>query len=311
MNYKNISKLNRKKTKIVLLIYLVIYVFIGLLIDVVMLNSYDLSLFQALEVLATFQVFPMATFVMLVVGAISIWVSILSFHRILLSGNEYVEIKLDTRDRVQKQVYNIVEELKISARLEYMPKVYLIDAPYMNAFASGWNEKTSLVAISTGLIEKLNREEIQAVLAHEITHIRNEDVKLTLVVGVVANVMLFTVNYLVYFFMGGKNSKSAQNAKIILLVFQFILPIITVILQMYLSRSREYMADSGAVELTRNSSAMANALKKISGDYDMYDYRELDKNPTRKSAYIFQKGDSIFSTHPSIENRVKAILGKK
>ena len=71
------------------------------------------------------------------------------------------------------------------------------------------------------------------------------------------------------------------------------------------------MADSGATELTRNPFAMASALKKISGDYDKNKYSETDKNPTRKSAYIFQKGDSFFSTHPSIENRIKSILGKR
>ena len=78
-------------------------------------------------------------------------------------------------------------------------------------------------------------------------------------------------------------------------------------LQMYLSRSREYMADAGSVELTRDPHAMANALKKISGDYELNDYKDEDTNPTRKAAYIFVKGDSIFSTHPSMKNRIKAL----
>ncbi|CAA6803401.1 MAG: Probable protease htpX homolog [uncultured Campylobacterales bacterium] len=306
MSYKDIIRKNRKKTKIVLAIYIFIYCCIGLLLDVIILNQGTLS--ESLKMLINFEVTPIATLIMLGVAIISIYISTKFFHKVLLKGDEYIEVNAKSTDYTAKQIYNIVEELCVAGGIQKIPKVYIVNADYMNAFASGWGDN-SLVAITTGLINKLNREEIQAVMAHEITHVRNEDIKLTLVVGVLTNIMLFVVNNIVYFFMRGSRSKGAQNAKMILLLLQFILPIITIMLQMYLSRSREYMADSGAVELIRNPDAMASALRKISGDYEKNDYPN-DNNKARKAAYIFVKGDSIFSTHPNVKNRIKALLGE-
>lgn len=309
MSYKEIIRLNRKKTKIVMAIYIAIYCCIGLLLDVVLLNHPG-GLGESLYLLVNFIVFPKATFVMIVIGVISIFVSIKFFDKVLLQGDEYIQVDANSQDHASRQIYNIVEELCVAANIRKMPKVYIIQADYMNAFASGWGDN-SLVAITTGLMSKLKRDEIQAVMAHEITHIRHEDIKLTLIVGVLSNVMLFAVNIFVRMFMYGRREKGANAAKMILLLLQFILPIITMILQMYLSRSREYMADSGAVELMRDPDAMANALCKISGDYSANNYRNVDTNSARKSAYIFVKGDSLFSTHPNVKNRIKALLGNR
>lgn len=304
MHFKEVIKKNRFKTKIVLAIYLSIYVFIGLLVDVILYDQGDLL--SSLLLLVKFQVIPYATLSMLFIGAISMVITIFMFKSIQLSGDDYIEVSENNKE--YKQLYNIVEGLKLAANLRYMPKIYIIKANYMNAFASGWSEKNSMVAITEGLMQKLNREEIEAVMAHELTHIRNEDIKLTLVIGILSNIMLLAVNGLVRIFLKS-NSKGAQQAKMILFIFQFILPIITLLLQMWLSRSREYMADAGAVELSRNPNAMANALKKISGDYNKYEYE--NSNPTRKMAYIFQKGDSMFSTHPDVKNRIDKIMNLK
>ena len=303
VSYKKIIEENRKKTYIVLSIYMFIYIFIGLLVDVIIYDYGNLT--ESLNRLITFQNFPIATVSLLVFGLLSIFISIKLFSRIQLSGEPYLEIKPDNKEF--KFLYNIMEELRISSRMKYSPKLYVIEADYMNAFASGWNEKNTMVAITTGLLNKLNREEIAAVLAHELTHIRNEDIKLTLVIGVTTNLMLFVVDWFVLMFLNGK-SEGANKAKNILFILHFILPIITILLQMWLSRSREYMADSGAVELTRQPEAMANALRKISGDYKENKYE--DTNPTRKAAYIFEPEDSFFSTHPSIKNRIKKLIGK-
>jgi len=303
MNYRDIIKRNRRKTKIVLGIYLMIYTFIGLMLDMVISNQHNISFLEALNNLVTFKIFPIGTFILFGIGIITILISIKIFTRILLDGEENIEV--DENNREYRDLYNIIEELKISAGMKYIPKIYVIKADYLNAFASGWNEDNTLVAVTEGLINKLTRAELSAVMAHEMTHIRNEDVKLTLLIGVTTNVMLFVVNYIT--FLIGGNSRNAQIAKTILIVFQFILPIITILLQMYLSRSREYMADSGAVELTRDNQAMANALRKISGYYDEHEVE--DNNKSRKSAYIFVKGDSLFSTHPNIKNRIDKCLG--
>jgi len=257
--------------------------------------------------LITLRIFPIATVSMVGIGLFIMFITMMFFKRIQLSGSKYKEVTADAKDPIEKQLYNIMDELRIAAGMKYIPKIYILDEDYMNAFASGWNEKNTMVAITRGLIEKLNREELKAVMGHELTHIRNEDIKLTLIVGVMANVILFAVDRVVFVFLKG-DSDGAKKAKNILLILHFVLPIITLIIQMWLSRSREYMADSGSVELIRNPDAMANALLKISGDYDQHKYN--DNNKTRKAAYIFEKGDSIFSTHPSIKNRVEK-LGKK
>jgi len=305
VSYKDVIKENRLKTKIVLGIYLVIYTFIGLLVDVIIHNQGGFM--ESMKQLITLQVLPVATITMMVIGLLSIFIAIFFFRRIQLSGSSYKEVTEKSTDPEEKQLFNIMEELRLAAGMRYRPKIYIINEDYMNAFASGWDEKNTLVAITRGLMEKLTREEISAVMAHELTHIRNEDVKLTLIVGVAANVMLFVVDWFVLMFLKGE-SEGAKKAKTILLILHFILPVLTLVLQMWMSRSREYMADSGAVELIRNPEAMASALRKISGDYDKNNYD--DDNPTRRAAYIFEKGDSLFSTHPSIENRIKHLIGE-
>jgi len=307
MDFREVIEANRRKTKIVLGLYLLIYSFVGLLLDVVIANmSGDLS--TALMDLITFNKIPIATISMLVIAVLTVIISIKSFARIQLSGEE--NILVDANNTEYKDLYNIVEEMKISANLNYMPQVYIIEADYMNAFASGWSEDNTLIAVTRGLYDKLNRQELTAVVAHELTHIRNEDIKLTLIVGVATNIMLFVVQWVVFMFGGRDNDKAAGKAKMILMVLYFVLPILTMVLQLWMSRSREYMADAGSVELSRDPDSMANALKKISGDYEENDYEE-DDNTTRKASYIFESKDSFFSTHPDVESRIDKILRRK
>lgn len=310
MNYREVIKKNRTKTKIVLFIYLLIYTFIGLLLDVFIQGSIfhyfqNNNLIDVLKLFLTLKLIPYATISLFLFGLFSIFLSIKMFNKILLQGDNYIEITENSKNSDFKKLYNIIEELKISANMKYMPKIYLIEADYLNAFASGWNEKNTMVAITSGLFNSLTRDEIQAVMAHELTHIRNEDIKLTLIIGVMTNIMLFIVNNIIYF-IGDNNNKAAQQARFLLFLLQFILPFITIILQMYLSRTREYMADSGSVELTRNPDSMINALKKIDNSYKNKNNKNQDKNLSRRVAYIHFPS-SLFSTHPSIENRIKAL----
>lgn len=305
MNYRKIIKENRRKTVIALTIYLVMYVTIGILLDIIVLNQG--SFLESINKIINLKVFPIATVSMLAVAIVSVFVSIFFFKRIQLSGDPYTVVTEDSTE--YRGLYNIVEELKIAARMDHMPQIYIIEAPYLNAFASGWSSGNTMVAVTRGLYDRLNRAELAAVMAHEITHIRNEDIKLTLVVGVVTNIMLFATDFIVYMFLRGNRSEGAQTARTILLVLHFVLPILTIAVQMWLSRSREYMADSGAVELIRDPVAMASALKKISGSYDR-DMESLDTNKTRRASYIFEPSDSIFSTHPSVKNRIKKLTGE-
>jgi heat shock protein HtpX len=206
--------------------------------------------------------------------------------------------------------------MKTAAGLRFMPRVYIIDANYMNAFASGYSEKSAMIAITRGLMQKLNRAELQAVMAHELNHIRHHDIKLTLMASVLSNLMLMAIDIMFY-----------NRLALVVIILRFLLPLLTVILMLYLSRTREYMADAGAVELTRDNTPLANALIKIHDDHQQNKasyanaYLKTPHEDVRRAAYIFdpiQAGiepiksmANMLSTHPSIKDRLKALGVKK
>ncbi|MDE6958786.1 MAG: M48 family metalloprotease, partial [Helicobacter apodemus] len=193
---------NRLKTQCVIAIYIAIFVFIGLLVDIIRINALSLSV--GFYALITFQQFPVVTFCLLLVASGIVLLVISNFKGILLSGNEYKEIKYGYELSIQeRELSTILEELVKEAGLDYRPKLYLMEAPFMNAFASGWREDNSLIALTTTLVKNLQREELKAVMAHELSHIRHGDIRLTLMVGVLSNIMLLVVNYGVYMFLGG------------------------------------------------------------------------------------------------------------
>lgn len=339
-SFRQVLDENNRKTKMVIFIFILLYTLIGLLIDVATqsyfvshnqyYNSYtqqpihlsvvDTFMFSLYQ-LATFQHMPWCTLGMFGVAIISVFLSFKLYDKAMLLGTEYILIDPAKRqlNPIEKQLYNIIDELRIAARLQYMPKIYIIEADYMNAFASGYSEKSAMVAITRGLMSKLNRSEIQAVMAHELSHIRHGDIKLTLMATILVNIMLITLDLFLDFsrfgfFARGRNERDNGNAValiafVLLFVLRIILPIITFFMMMFLSRTREYMADAGSIELTRDNTALASALLKIQGDYQSHQYVE-HKNTMRQAAYIYNpfKGtDSLFSTHPSLENRLKAM----
>lgn len=307
MNFDKVIAKNQARTNAVLVTYIFIFIIIGLLVDVVRINAQSLS--SGLVELITFREFPLVTIIMLLIALCVIFVMILNFKKIMLSGSEYKKIDPNkVLGRKEQDIYNILEELVKTSKTPFMPELYIMDASYMNAFASGWNANNSLIAVTTALVENLDRDELKAVIAHELSHIRHGDIRLTLVVGILSNIMLLVANYSIFLFGGNNRNNGANIARIILLALQFILPFITLFLQMYLSRSREYMADSGAAYIMNDNKPMIRALQKISGSYDKVDYSGVDINPTRRAAYIFDPKEA-FSTHPSIQNRIKLLLG--
>jgi len=318
MNYREIKQKNYQKTNIVIVFYILLFLSIGLLGETIS-SSFDIknqvNLIDAM--LITFnkikegKYIPVFTIVMLCIAFLIIFISIKFGNKILLSGSQY--IKLNDKENLSHQermVLNIVEELVISSRLRYMPDVYIVNEDYMNAFASGWKEQNSLVAITKGLLNKLNRAEIEAVMAHEITHIKNADVRLTLLVGVLTNVIVYAVDFIYYSTIrGASNNKAMRQARIVILALKFLLPLLTIVMQMYISRKREFLADAGSVEFTGNADAMISALKKISNDYEDNDYDlEKTENQTRKFANFFDY-KSLLSTHPPIKKRIENLLG--
>jgi heat shock protein HtpX len=327
---------NNKKTKIVIATFILLYFFLGILIDVVLQVStlhhnlytgevYQLTIMQALKQLFTLQQFPIATLITTLIALVSLWVTFAFYKNIVMLGTNYHEVTESSQAPEEQQLYHVVEEMKIAAGLQYMPKIFIIDAPYMNAFASGYSEKSALVAITRGLLEKLDRSELQAVMAHELSHIRHMDIKLTLMASVLANLMLIMIDVLFWSMLyssGRKNSRDNHPLFLVVYLLRLILPLITMLLTLYLSRVREKMADAGAVELTRSNEPLARALLKIQQDYaehhDTYApmYAKVPHEGVRKSAYLFdptQAGlshrgfSSLFSTHPPLKERLAAI----
>lgn len=329
-NWRDTLRRNNFRTRIVILLFILIYCSIGMLVDMYMATtSYpQATIPQLLEALVTFKIFPLATLIMLVIAGISLMVSYAFYDKLMLLGTEYHEVTPTTAQNLsEKQLYNIVEEMQIAAGLRYMPRVFIIDADYMNAFASGYSEKSAMIAITRGLMAKLNRDELQAVMAHELSHIRHLDIKLTLTASLLANLSVMALDMVFYnmVFSGRRNSDSRSGNKLaaIIMILRYILPIISILLLLYLSRTRELMADAGAVELMRTNQPLASALMKISDDHaqnrDQYSaaYQQTPHENIRRESYIFdplQAGiessmsiSDFFSTHPNLEARLAAL----
>jgi len=225
--------------------------------------------------------------------------------------------------REEPRLYNLLENLCISRGIP-MPKLRIIDTPQLNAFASGLNQKQYTVTVTTGLINHLDDAEIEAVFAHELTHIRNDDVRLLVISLIIAGAIGFIaeVGFRMMFHTGGSgrpstwssrgssDRKSGGGGAIIAIIIAVVLValawFLSQVIRFSLSRSREYLADAGAVELTKNPDAMISALRKIEGRGELPDTTSavmemcID-NP--RSGFV-----DLFSTHPSIDKRVDALV---
>ena len=317
-------KRNERKTRWVIATFIAVYIGVGCIVDLFVLSSMypQASLGQCAYALVTLQALPYATMIMAGLAVISLLVTYSMFDRIMLLGTDSHEVTPETaRNLQEKQLYNVVEEMKVAAGLQFMPKVYIIEANYMNAFASGYSEKSAMVAITRGLMEKLDRAELQAVMAHELSHIRHHDIKLTLMVAVLSNILLIVIDVLFYTLIFRRDRRDNNGLLMVIMVLRYVLPIITVILAMFLSRTREFMADAGSVELMRDNEPMARALLKISQDHQSHaeeyaeQYGQTAHEQVRQASYLFDPSDidpvkslsSAFSTHPSVDKRLQAL----
>ncbi|MBL7480881.1 zinc metalloprotease HtpX [Legionella bononiensis] len=321
-------KQNERKTRRVIALFFLVYLIVGLIADTFVLQSMypHITLEQSFLALITFKVVPFATLLMLGFAAISLMITYALYDRIMLLGTEYREITPESAQTVQeKQLYNVVEEMKVASGLQFMPKVFVIEAEYMNAFASGYSEKSAMVAITRGLMEKLDRAELQAVMAHELSHIRHHDIKLTLMVAVLSNILLIVIDVLFYSVLYKRDRRDDNRLLMVIIVLRYVLPIITVLLTLFLSRTREYMADAGCVELMRDNEPLARALLKISQDHEQNAeqyakaYGDTPHEQVRQASYLYDPSDidpvkslsSSFSTHPSVEQRLEALGFKR
>lgn len=321
MDFRETIRKNNTRTKLVIGTYVFIMLLVGLLADVAIRPIYPHSLTASMLGYLKLMQVPYVTLVVLAATGIGIFAISKFGHKMMLSGSQYKyldPVETSGLSPEEKKIVNMIQEMSLSAGLPYIPKAYILETDDMNAFAAGWNADNALVGVTRGLMNSLSRSEAQAVIAHEVGHIIHGDSKLTLYVGILANVILTFTNIFAnfaIFFTGGRNSEASNKARLLLIVLNLILPIITQVLYLYLSRTREYMADAAAVQLTGDNQAMISALKKISGYHEEHDGEREDVTKVgehyRSAAYIFNKGDSVFSTHPSIENRIKKLNGDK
>ncbi len=316
---------NEPKTRLVMAVFILIYLVVGLIIDVLMLQSIHAgtSAADCLWGLLHGYAIPYATLTMGGLALISLAVTYAMYDRIMLLGTDYYEITLQNARNIQeKQLYDVVEEMKVAAALKYMPRVFLLEAPFMNAFASGYSEKSAMVVMTRGLMEKLTRAELQAVMAHELSHIRHHDVKLTLMVAVLSNILLMVVDTLFYSVVFNRDDERQDNKLVfIAILLRYLVPLLTIVLALFLSRTREYMADAGAVELMRDNAPLASALLKITEDHDVHAeayakaYGQTPHEQVRQASYLFDPSDidpvkslhNAFSTHPQIKDRLLAL----
>jgi heat shock protein HtpX len=208
-------------------------------------------------------------------------------------------------------LYNPVEGLSIAAGLP-MPKIYVINDRSPNAFATGRDPKHSSVAVTTGLLEAMNRMELEGVLAHELSHIKNYDIRyMTLVMVMIGLIGILSNMLLRMFWHGGGNREDRRGGAIIIalgILFAILAPLAAQLVRLAISRKREYMADASGALLTRYPQGLADALKKISAST----IPMTAANPDSAPLYIanpFRKGyfDNLFSTHPPIEDRIKKL----
>lgn len=249
----------------------------------------------------------------LAVGGIYFFFSWSFGDSMILSMNHAREIQ----HQDAPQLWNVVEELSIAGGLP-MPKVFLIEDQAMNAFATGRDPQHASVAITRGLLEKLNREELQGVMAHEMSHVRNYDIRFAMLMAVMVGSIVLICDILrrsIFFgSLGRRRSNNSGGGKgqavmmIMALLLSILAPLFAAIIQLAVSRQREYLADASAVELTRNPKGLVNALRKLSNDPEKLE----GASRGTQHLYIvnpFKKGgmDSLFSTHPSLESRIARI----
>ena len=259
-----------------------------------------------------------------IICALFLWfiLSVISYTSggsILLSVSSAREVTPD----VHQQLFNIVEEMQIAANLPKMPKVYIINDPAPNAFATGIKPEKSAITVTAGLLSKLNRDELQGVIAHEMSHIANRDILVMTFAGIMLGsiVLISEVFLRGLWFSGGASpryrSRSSNNSgqaqmiiMVIAIIFAILAPIAAQLLYFAISRRREYLADANGARLTRYPEGLASALEKISStNLDLKSANKVTApmyiiNPLKKKG---MKLSDLTSTHPPTSERIKIL----
>ena len=290
---------NKRNTWLLILAFLVFFVALGLLIGYVW--GGDVRGGAAVAVAA---------------GLVAFLLTLASYYgggSVLLGLSQAKEIRKDD----DPQLFNVVEELCLAGGLP-MPGIYLIDDSAMNAFATGRDPRHAAVAITTGLRSRLNRDELQGVIAHELSHVRHYDILFATLIAVMVGVLVMLCDvFLRSRWWGGGSRRSRDRDRsggggmaillVVALVLAIVSPILARIIQMAISRQREYLADAGSVELTRNPEGLAAALAKLAGDSEVLEVANRATAPlyiVHPIKRFEERSASIFDTHPPIKDRI-------
>ncbi|PKR80354.1 protease [Brumimicrobium salinarum] len=249
--------------------------------------------------------------------AVGIWFLIAYFTNSTMINKAAKSHSLSRKDNMR--VYNLTENLCMSVGMQ-MPKLRIIETSALNAFASGINKKNFTVTLTRGIIDELNDEELEGVIAHELMHIRNNDVKLLIVsivfVGIFSFIMQVALRSMLYGNLRSNrrkdDGKGGAIVMIVIVVLAAIAYFLSILFKLALSRKREYLADSGAAEMTKNPLGLASALEKISGNHHVDKVKSADvqqmfieNTPKDTAVGLSSAFKGLFSTHPPIEKRIE------
>jgi heat shock protein HtpX len=251
----------------------------------------------------------------LIVGVVAGLISYYGGDKMVLAASRAREITHDDAP----VLFNVVEEMSVASGLP-MPKVYIVEDTAPNAFATGRDPEHATVAVTSGLLEKLDRDELQGVIAHEMSHVANFDIRYSMLVGILVGSTVLISDFFLrgLWFSGGRGGRRGGDGgnqlqlimMLIAIVLAILAPLFARLLQLSISRQREFLADATAVRLTRNPSGLADALQKIGGD------REVLEAANRATAHLYivnpiktfeKRSKGLFSTHPPIEERIQIL----
>ncbi len=299
--YEDIKK-NKFRTGVIISIFLVV---IALIVYYICM-AFDLGGFSIV--------------IAMIFAIISTFGSYYYSDKIVLAANK---ARPATPEENQKLI-NILEGLMVSSGLEHKPRLYVTDDPQPNAFATGRNPENAVICVTTGLLNKLDYYELEGVVAHELAHVKNYDIRLSAVVSVMVGFIVMLSDWVsrALFWGHGRDNDDDNKGNAILMIIGLLClilaPIFGQLMQLALSRRREYLADSTAIEFTRNPDGLISALQKIDSDANelktannatahMYIASPFKSNVNKNG----KKKTSLFSTHPSIDDRIEALRNLK
>lgn len=242
-----------------------------------------------------------AFLVALGMNAISYW----NADKIVLSMHNAQEVD----HRTAPELYEIVQQLVANAQMP-MPRVYIIHEDQPNAFATGRNPENAAVAATTGLLNRLTREEVAGVMAHELAHVQNRDTLIMTIAATIGGAISMLANFGLFFGSGNRNNNGVGMIGTILMMF--LAPMAAGLIQMAISRSREYEADKLGAVICQRPMWLASALQKIAGAAQQIPNERAERNPATAHMFIINPltghgVDNLFSTHPNTENRIRAL----